>query len=155
MSMNGERTTPIDTPTGKMELAEALEKSRAAFALVDAMWDEVKTCRAIADAARQAANRAADKAGECLAAIQRKSLPPMRGPLDSQVMEFIGAIKEAAVRGEKDPNSTPEKEIEPILETLLERRTGRRVVQFVTWVVGIAVTAFISAEITLLIAAHH
>lgn len=149
MSMNGEDITPVETATGKKELAEALEKSRAAFALVDTMWHEVKATRVIAESARKAAAQAADTAQMCLSSMQRKSVPPMRPPLDSQVLALVEQIKEAAVRGEKDPQSTPDKELEPILETLLERRAGRRVLKFATWLAGLAITAYVSALITM------
>lgn len=155
VTANGDRITPIDTATGKAELAEALEKSRAAFALVDHMWDEVKATRAIAEVARSAASKAADVAQQCLEAIRRKSIPPMRPPADSQVLAMFEQIKEAAVRGEKDPNSTPDKELEPLLEVLLERRAGRRIIKLATWLAGLAVTAYVSAIITMWVTKGH
>jgi hypothetical protein len=83
--------------------------------------------------------------------------PAHRTPLDSKVdvRELAEAIKDAAIKGEKDPHMTPEQAIEPVIHRYIERQMSSRIVRVLMWIAGLAITAWVTAEVTLLTTKGH
>lgn len=155
---NGEdEVTPTEAPTGRAQLAEALEKSRAAYALIDAMWVEVKATRGIAETARDAAIRAANAAAESLQ-IARRSMPPMRAELPSglDLRAVAEVVKQATLEGERRPDTTPDDQVERAIERIEDRRLGRRVRSVATKVlIAVLGGGWVLDRLIQTLSAHH
>jgi hypothetical protein len=83
------------------------------------------------------------------------SIPPMRAELPSTVTvrTFAEQVKAAAVKGEKDPHSTPEREVEAILEHVEMVRRGRLLTRLL-WLLAASAASF-AADRLLPLMFHH
>lgn len=94
------------------------------------------------------------------ATIRSPPLPPMRPELDSkiQLRPLAEEIKEAAIRGEKLDGTTPEAEVEKVIERVELLRLGRRTRAMLNkglWLAVAGASTVIAEHIIAALAAHH